>query len=79
MVGLFTGDGEELFEVGGESVEGVVLAGIVPSGFGEGGGGGIALDKLLGKFGGALELVSEFALVGPVERGESVAELVRGF
>ena len=79
VVGFFAGDGEELFEVGGESVVVVVGAGLVPGGFGVGGGGGVAFDEFPGELGGALELVGEFALVCGIERGESVAELVGGF
>ena len=77
VVGFFAGDGEELVEMRGEGGEVVVFASLAPGGFGEGGGFGVAFDEFGGEFGGAFVLVSEFALVGSGEGGESVAEPVR--
>ena len=74
VIGFLTGDFEKLGEVWGEGLELVFLASFEPGRFGEGGGFGIALDEFLRDFGRALVAVGEFALVGAIERSESVAE-----
>jgi len=49
-----------------EGGEVVFFASITPSGFGERGGLGFALDEFLREFCGTFVLVGEFTLIGPV-------------
>ena len=64
--GFFAGEGEQGFQMGGESGEVRVFSGIGPRVFGERVGGRFADDQFGGEQGGAVERPAEFAEIGGV-------------